>query len=209
MSRLLEDFLIFSMVASAFTIVALILLALRSQPRIELVMMWTLAVLWVAMGAYTTDIIGHVECDSLEGTVPAARGRRYSYRRYCREVKAIEAFSWTNFGLFALFFLLLLRLILQYSARGYKAIWSASVSELGWFDEELQGNGAPQYYQTVPAGGQTYTYPNVTTFGNSQPVYQLPGHSVVITNGPNGRQIAQVPVGQAPPVTPQPTIGGF
>jgi len=169
-------------------------------------MMWILAVVWVAMGAYATDVIGHIDCDSLQGTIPAARDTRYSYQRYCREMKAIEAFSWTNFGLFALFFLLVLRLILQHSARGDKTIWLASVSELAWFDEEYQG--APtQYYQTVPAGGQTYTYPNVTTFGNSQPVYQLPGHSVVITNGPNGQQISQVPLGQVPTTaTPQATL---
>jgi len=201
-----NGFLIFAIVASAFTIVVLILLALRSQPRIELIMMWVLAVLWVAMGAYATDVIGHIDCDSLEGTVPAANGP-YSYKSYCRQMKVIEAFSWTNFGLFALFFLLVLRLTLQHSARGDKGIWSASVSELGWFDEE---QGAPsQYYQTIPPGGQqTFAYPNVTTFGNSQPVYQLPGHSVVITNGPNGQQISQVPLSQQgpPAVTPQPTL---
>jgi len=196
-----DSFLIFAIVASAFTIVVLILLALRSQPRVELVMMWVLAVLWVAMGAYATDVIGHVDCDSLEGTIRAAGDTPYSYKLYCREMKVIEAFSWTNFGLFALFFLLVFRLILLHRARGDKGIWSASVSELGWFDEDFQGAPA---YQTITPGAQPVTYPNVTTFGNSQPVYQLPGHSVVITNGPSGQQITQVPLNQAG--TPQPTV---
>ena len=41
--------------------------------------------------------------------------------------------------------------------------------------------------------GVSYTYPNVQSFGGSQPVYQLPGHSVVITNGPNGHMSEYCP----------------
>jgi hypothetical protein len=83
-------------------------------------------------------------------------------------------------------FLITLSLSLKAHARGFKKIWQGDINDLGWFDE-LQNN--PQTYLPLSQQpGQSYVYPNVTTFGNSQPVYQLPGHSVVITTGPNGQQ---------------------
>jgi hypothetical protein len=65
-------------------------------------------------------------------------------------------------------------------AMGHYGIWGASVSDLQWFDE-----GRAPGYMLYPqgTGQQMYSYPNVQNFGNSQPVYQLPGHNVVIQNG--------------------------
>jgi len=198
-----RDYLIFSLVASALTMVVLILLSLRSQPRVDLVFTFILAAVWVAMGGYSTDVIGHVECDSLRGSIPAGKNTTYSAGGYCRQTKVVQSFSWANFVLFAVMFLTMLHLALRAHARGYKNIWASSVSDLGWFDEAKDGRqNMQQYYPVNQSGGASasYTYPNVTSFGNSQPVYQLPGHSVVITNGPNGQQITQVPVAQAPTV---------
>lgn len=90
-------------------------------------------------------------------------------------------------------FLTVLNITIGASARGYKEVWNGSISDLGWYGEEAGANQAGNPYQGVPQQqygaqpGVSYTYPNVQTFGNSQPVYQLPGHSVVITNGPNGQ----------------------
>jgi len=197
-----QDYLIFSIVASGVTIVILLLLALRSTPLSELIGLFILLVLWLAMGGYSTDVIGRVECDSLTGRIPAGHGNTYSASGYCRETKVVQSFSWANFMLFSLMLLITLSLSLKAHARGFKKIWLGDINDLGWFDE-LQNN--PQTYLPLSQQpGQSYVYPNVTTFGNSQPVYQLPGHSVVITTGPNGQQITQVPVSQTPGFAPQP-----
>ena len=94
-------------------------------------------------------------------------------------------------------FLILLSLTLRAHGRGYKDIWAASISELGWFDEESGQNEnssqqqmyytpvAPQGQQQQQQGSQVM-YPNTPNYGPN-PVFQLPGHSVVITNGPNGQ----------------------
>lgn len=93
-------------------------------------------------------------------------------------------------------FLVVLNITIGASARGYKEVWNGSISDLGWYGEEAGQQGGNGVYQGVPQqygvgqqgqSGVSYTYPNVQTFGGSQPVYQLPGHSVVITNGPNGQ----------------------
>ncbi|KAF9515218.1 hypothetical protein BS47DRAFT_800120 [Hydnum rufescens UP504] len=181
-----QDYLIFSIVASGVTIVILLLLALRSTPLSELIGLFFLLVLWLAMGGYSTDVIGRVECDSLTGQIPAGHGNTYSAGGYCRQTKVVQSFSWANFMLFSLMFLITLSLSLKAHARGFKKIWLGDINDLGWFDE-LQNNPQP-YLPLSQQPGQSYVYPNVTTFGNSQPVYQLPGHSVVITTGPNGQQ---------------------
>jgi len=88
-------------------------------------------------------------------------------------------------------FLVVLNISLSASARGYKEIWNASISDLGWYGEEANGRVGPWPGAAYGAGvqpGVSYTYPNVQTFGGSQPVYQLPGHSVVISNGPDGQR---------------------
>lgn len=91
-------------------------------------------------------------------------------------------------------FVIILNLGLGASARGYNEVWNGSISDLGWYGEETPNRegsgygGYPLQQQGIPQQGVSYTYPNVQTFGGSQPVYQLPGHSVVITNGPNGAQ---------------------
>jgi len=198
-----QDYLIFSIVASGVTIVILLILALRSTPLAELIALFVLLVLWLGMGGYSTDVIGHVECDSLTGRTPAAHGNTYSAAGYCRQTKVVQSFSWANFMLFSIMFLIVLTLALKAHARGFKRIWRGDINELGWFDE-LQSNPQMSYLPLSQQPGQNYVYPNVTTFGNSQPVYQLPGHSVVITNGPNGQQITQVPVAQAPNFVTQP-----
>ncbi|KAF8309582.1 hypothetical protein DL93DRAFT_2158306 [Clavulina sp. PMI_390] len=83
------------------------------------------------------------------------------------------------------------------TGRGYPETWNQSISNLGWYGEETgsrsgypyTGISQQQPYTVQP--GVSYTYPNVQNFGGSQPVYQLPGHSVVITNGPHGQSMPQ------------------
>ena len=89
---------------------------------------------------------------------------------------------------------MVLSISLSAAARGYNHVWNDSISNLGWYGQEVNNQHANGHqhresgeYLSGPQQ-QGYTYPNVTTFGGSQPVYQLPGHSVVITQGPNGQE---------------------
>lgn len=192
-----QDFIIFALVASAVTMVFLIVIALRSTPRFEVFILFVYSVLWCAMGGYSTDVIGHIECDAQHGRIPAHNGTTYSAQGWCRQMKVVQSFSWAEFVLFVILFLIVLNIGLGASARGYKEVWNGSISDLGWYGEEA-GERNPGGYPVQQLGGVpngvSYTYPNVQSFGGSQPVYQLPGHSVVITNGPHGQSIQQVPV---------------
>lgn len=129
-------------------------------------------------------------------------------------MKVIEAFSWANFILRTYFplsipktpteitkrfivilsFVALLNLTLRVHARGDLGIWGASVSELPFFHEPIGANGYNNGYNgggypgVVGAGGQPPYggYPNVRTYGPNEPIYQLPGHSVVLTTAADG-----------------------
>jgi len=204
-----RDFLVFALVMSAATIVSIAVLSLRSTPAFELFMLFSLACVWCGMGGFSTDIIGYVQCDTLSGRIPAKNGTSYSAQGYCRQMKVLQTFSWAEFALFIILFLIVLNISLGASARGYKEIWNASISDLGWYGEEANGRvgawpGAAYGGGVQP--GVSYTYPNVQSFGGSQPVYQLPGHSVVITNGPDGQRIQQVPVVPGSPSVIPPTV---
>jgi len=196
-----KDFIIFALVASAVTMVFIMVMALRSTPMFEVIMLAIYCILWCAMGGYSTDVIGHVECDSLSGRIPAGHGHTYSAQGYCRQMKVIQAFSWAEFCLFVILFLVIFNIGLGAYARGYKEVWNGSISDLGWYGEEA-GERVPNGYGGGHNGtstpGVSYTYPTVQSFGGSQPVYQLPGHSVVITNGPQGQHVQQVPLSAAP-----------
>jgi hypothetical protein len=172
-----RDFLIFSLVVSAFTLTALIVLCLRSQPRFDIAAILLLSIMWLANGAYSADVIGHVECDMLSGSMPTKNGGSYSSQGYCRQMKVIEAFSWACFVILIISWMVLLTLTTRAHARGDRHIWSASVSDLPWFGQyDTNYPGAAVYYpQTQPMNGQ--------------PIYQLPGHNVVIQNG----QVTQIP----------------
>jgi len=198
-----RDYLIFAIVVPAVSMIAVMVIALRSQPRVELIVVFVLSILWLALGGYSTDVIGYRECDAQSGTIPAKNGSTYSAQGYCRQQKVIQSFAWANFFLLAVTFITLLALTLRAHGKGYKAIWAGSVSELAWFDEESSDQEQYQHHQHqqqqvqyAPVQGQTYMYP--ANYGGNQPVYQLPGHSVVISNGANGQVITQVPVDQAP-----------
>lgn len=91
--------------------------------------------------------------------------------------------------------LVVLNLGLDATARGYREVWNGSISDLGWYGEQTPerqenghgtGYGGSGFRGPPPPQGVSYTYPNVQAFNGSQPVYQMPGHSVVITNGPAG-----------------------
>ena len=108
----LHDFLIFSVVVSALTIIVILLLVQRSQPKVDTAILFILAALWLTMGAYSTDVVGHQFCYSLKGqTMPAKNGTTYSAESYCRQIKTVQAFSWANFVFLTIGFIKLITML--------------------------------------------------------------------------------------------------
>ncbi|CAE7226935.1 unnamed protein product [Rhizoctonia solani] len=171
----IHDFLIFSLVVSAFTIVVFILLALRSQPRIDALVLFILVALWLTMGAYSQDVIGHQFCYALRGqTIPARNNTTMSAENYCRRMKVVLAFSWANFVFLTLWLVGLLALIVKIYARGNRDIWGNSMSDITLFTEkpiEKPGEYPPMTTATpLPTlPGQTFVYYPGTGGGPLQP----------------------------------------
>ncbi|KAH0839742.1 hypothetical protein J3R83DRAFT_682 [Lanmaoa asiatica] len=228
-----HDFTIFSLVVPSTTIFAFFLLLQFAQPIIEVTVHFLLGFLWLgeffffcyapcgvftsvqkAMGAWSADIIGYVQCYGLAGqTRPTKNGMskflvdmptrsRKSHRNgnsvsaemYCYEMKAIEALSWAIFVMFVFFFLIVVTLATRAVALGRVYAWREHITQLGWFGEwpaypteAVRPRGPPYAY-----GPYSYAH-GVPAGGNY--VQQAPGHSVVIQPGVNGApaMITQVP----------------
>jgi len=129
------DFTIFALVISSLTIFTFLLLLQFAQPRSEAISLFILWALWLAMGAWATDIIGNVQCDALTTeTMPTINGT-IRQRDYCRQMKIIQAFSWILFVIFTLAFYILLKLVNQAQRFGRRDVWHAPIQDLGWFHE--------------------------------------------------------------------------
>jgi len=182
-----HDFTIMALVASSLTIFMFLLLAQWSQPQIEVVVLALLGILWLAVGAFSVDMIGHIECFPLGNEQTAANKGTTSARAYCYEMKVIEGFSWAIFVLFAIFFILVVALTSRSAAMGNRYAWSDPITDLPWFGEmpgyfqASYGYGAPQQQMYYPPPGA---------------VQQQPGHSVVIQPGHHGQPttVQQIPM---------------
>jgi len=168
-----HDFTIMALVASSLTIFTCIFLFQWSQPQIEVIVLFLLGVLWLALGAFATDMIGHIECYALGNQQTAANSGTTSARGYCYEMKVVEGFSWALFVLFAIFFMLVIALTSRAVAMGNRYAWSEPIVDLPWFGE------IPGYYQVPYGYGAPMAPPGA--------VQQQPGHSVVIQPGHHGQ----------------------
>ncbi|KAJ7095398.1 hypothetical protein B0H15DRAFT_829397 [Mycena belliarum] len=188
-----RDFTIFSILIPSLTIFVFLLSLQFGQARTEAFTLFILWALWLAMGAWSQDIIGNVQCDALASeTMPTKNGQIRS-REYCYEMHVIEAFSWMLFVLFTFAFIILLALVNQAERFGRPDIWREPIQELGWFGE-LPGyynhGQQPQGMVQYPMYPQQYGYPmQAQAYGQQQPsqIYQ-------IHQGVNGPTVTQVPV---------------
>jgi len=188
-----KPYIIFGLIVSILSIFASAGLSARYDFHTHIGSIALFAVLWLAFASYTTDRIGYVQCESLEGTRrPKTGGGTFSNVAWCSMMKALMAFGWFNFGLLFIAVISWIRL-------------QESEEELGEGSrrssrrESFRAAEAVNYanaYRPGVAGGQfpVGTYP--AQFGGiqqptGQVVYQQPGHNVVVQNG----QIRQVPVG--------------
>ncbi|GBE79457.1 hypothetical protein SCP_0206570 [Sparassis crispa] len=178
-----HDFGIFAIFVPSFTILIFLLIITWSSPRTEAFCLFILGALWLAMGAWTTDITGNVQCDALGNQRTSTSKGTMSAKSYCYEMKVIEAFSWMIFCLYAIFLWILISLTTRARVLGRPFAWAEPIFELPWFGE-LPGWPAGGY-GNIPLGGYGYPmapYPPQMVNGGYV-VQQNPGHSVVIQQG--------------------------
>ncbi|KAF5333117.1 hypothetical protein D9611_002599 [Ephemerocybe angulata] len=188
-------FIIFAIIVTSLQIFTFLLLLQWSQPRIEMVVLFIFGALWLAMGAWATDIIGNVQCTELSGSIKAKGGKDFSQRAYCNEMKVIQAFSWGLFAAFVIAFYILNQLITQAKRYGRWEITKEPIRELPWFDEapgyyNQHTTGQPQQY----AAGYPAQYGGYPMSPGMGPM-SAGGHSVVIQPGINGAppMVTQIP----------------
>ncbi|KAF9534313.1 hypothetical protein CPB83DRAFT_804162 [Crepidotus variabilis] len=197
-----RDFTIFAIIIPSLTILVFLFQLQWALPLSEVIVLLILDILWLAMGAWSTDVIGNVQCDTLRGQTTPSKSGTTSLQAYCYEMKVIQAFSWALFGLFTIAIWILFKLIHQAQRFGRYDIWhepiraDISTTELPWFGEmpgyyntSNHGHGAP-YPQSPSAYGGSH-------FAPSMPMAQ-PGHSLIIQPGINGAPptVTQVPIQQ-------------
>ncbi|OCH94068.1 hypothetical protein OBBRIDRAFT_748297 [Obba rivulosa] len=190
-----HDFSLFSLIVPSLTILIFLITISWSSPRTEVLFLFILGVLWLAMGAWSQDILGSLQCDALGGErTTIHNGGSISTRAWCYEMKVIEAFSWMNFCLFAIFLWAVIALTARSKVLGRPYAWGEPIFELPWFG---QYPGPPGPYQ---GGYQMPMYPGGMQYGpqmmnNGYVVQQNPGHAVVIQPNMGGLPptITQVP----------------
>ncbi|KAJ7129655.1 hypothetical protein C8R44DRAFT_777339 [Mycena epipterygia] len=184
------DFTIFALIIPSLTIFIFLLSLQFAQPRTEAFSLFILWTLWLAMGAWSTDIIGNMQCDALTTETMPTKNGQIRQREYCYEMKVIQAFSWMLFVLFSFAFGILLSLVSQAERFGRHDIWREPIQELGWFGE-LPGyyNHSQQGMVQYPVYPQQYGYPMQQGYAQPQQ-----GTMYQIHQGPNGPTVTQVPV---------------
>ncbi|KAK7049508.1 hypothetical protein VNI00_005539 [Paramarasmius palmivorus] len=190
-----HDFTIFAIVVPSLTIFVFLLTLQWAQPRIEAPVLFILGVLWLAMGAWVTDVIGPLQCDAIPRS---AREGDMSERQYCYETKVIQAFSWMLFILFVAAFMILLALVSQAQRFGRWNIWREPIQELGWFGEWPGFYNTHQPQHSMPMTSQ---YPGYVPYGyplQAGPgIAQQPGQTIIVqpsaTGGPP--TVTQIPLG--------------
>jgi len=129
-----HDFTIFSIIVPSLTIFVFLLSVNWAQPWTECVSFVILGILWLAMAAWSTDVIGHVECFPLAHERTPTKNGSISSKQYCYEMKVIQAFSWTLFALFMIFLCVLIALTSRAQTLGRPNIWNEPIREVGWFE---------------------------------------------------------------------------
>ncbi|TFY78851.1 hypothetical protein EWM64_g5164 [Hericium alpestre] len=155
------------------------------------------------MGAWSVDMIGHIECFDLNGETTPTKNGAMSARAYCYEFKVLEAFSWMIFVLLTFFLIFVIQLANQSQIMGRPFIWREDINDLPWFGQAPGYPGVPYGQQVYPYGyGYPQMYPGAMNGGTMNGGMLGPGHyqqqagySVVIQPGINGQpaQVTQIP----------------
>ncbi|KAG8895998.1 hypothetical protein FRB99_000226 [Tulasnella sp. 403] len=204
-NRFDRPWIIFGIVVSSISILGAGFLAYQYSFKTHIGLIAFLAILWLALASYTTDRIGYVQCESLDGTRrPTSHDDTYDNVSWCRQMKAIMGLAWFSFGISIIAIVSWIRLQEYEEKRGFGSDDESSIERMEFRREQAEArHGYPVQYQNgavtgIPAGMTGYTTTtapqqyatNPATGG--QVIYQQPGHNIVVQNG----QIRQVPVGQ-------------
>jgi len=197
-----KPWIVFTLIVSALSLFVFAYLGFQYSFRTHIGIIGFMAILWLAVAAYTTDRIGYVQCESLDGQRrPKSNGGTYDDVAWCRETKAVMAFAWFNFAMLLIAIVSWIRLQEfeeheglghedEYEREPYRAAEAGNyVANGGRGGQYANGNVTGVQY----ANGMTGVggYPQTTGPGGGTVVYQQPGHNIVLQNG----QIRQVPVG--------------
>ncbi|PVF94767.1 hypothetical protein CPB86DRAFT_739954 [Serendipita vermifera] len=163
-----SDLIIYGLAVSTATVLAVLAVARSSTPFLESVGLFVFSVLWVAMGGISVDRIGGVRCNDLTGDLNTGRPRTMKAAEYCKKTKVVMAFSWAEFSVITIMFLIVISLTTR--ARTYGAgsrVWNESISDLPWFGTWI-GEDRQHYRPTYPMpsyGGPPSAYmPPPTAF---------------------------------------------
>lgn len=212
--HLYAEYTIYSLAVASLTLVMIILFLTLShimEPRVEIIILFILSVLWLALGAWTVDrrdfLSDASDCAGWGDAKMSTKSDTVTISRlqYCNRMRVIEAFSWVLFGVFAIFFIIVLHLTSIAVQRGMRPYaWREPMIELPWYGEwpgysggynsayptmHMAGGGMVPggYYQggVVPHHGPISTLPVMQNGGYV--VQQQPGHSMIITPSADGR----------------------
>jgi len=197
-----KPWIIFALILSTVSLFVFAALGFQYSFRTHIGAIGFMCILWLGLASYTTDRIGYVQCESLDGqTKPRSNGGTYDSVAWCRETKAVMGFAWFNFAMLIISVVSWIRLQEseereglgpedEYEREPYRAAEAGNyVANGGRTGQYVNGTGM-QYANGMATG--VGGYPATTGVGGAgNVIYQQPGHNVVLQNG----QIRQVPVG--------------
>jgi len=187
-----SSYTIYSLVAPSFTVAVLIIILLfGSRPWIDALFLLIMAISWLALAAWTSDINGPADCFSLGSARTQTTHGTMSAKAFCYEAKTVEGISWSIFIILLLFLILVVTLANKSQVLGWPDIWQDDVTDLPWFGEYPGYPGIP----IPPYAGLRPDFENqapATAGGASQilvnggVIPHQPGYSIIIWPGVNG-----------------------
>jgi len=184
---------VYSLVAPSFTIaVLLIVLLFGSRPWIDALFLLVMAISWLALAAWTSDINGPTDCYALGSLRTKTKHGTISSKAFCYEAKTMEGISWSIFIILTFFLIFVIALATRSQILGWPDIWYDEIEDLPWFGEYP---GYPGFSYPAYSGptSQLQTQVPMTVepgppqlLGNGGVIQQQAGHSIIIWPGLNG-----------------------
>ncbi|CAE6392124.1 unnamed protein product, partial [Rhizoctonia solani] len=169
-----------SQVVSAATLIIILALSQRSQPRIDAWVLFILAVLWLTMGAYSQDVIGFQRCYAMKGQkIPTSSGTTSMYFVLCppkwsesnppsvcgKLLSPDEGYLFLlshgrfSYCVITVWWVILLIVVNKIYTSGEHDIWSSPMSDVTMFGEEPVAKRRPEEYPPRDRGVSPMTRP--------------------------------------------------
>jgi len=185
------SYTVYSLVAPSFTIaVLLVLLTFGSQPWIDALLLLVMAISWLALAAWTSDVNGPTDCYALGSLRTITKHGTISSKSFCYEAKTMEGISWSIFIILMFFLIFVIALANRSQVLGWPDIWFDEIEDLPWFGEYpgYPGFSYPAYSDPqLQTRGPVAVAPGPPQqLGNGGVIQQQEGHSIIIWPGVNG-----------------------